>query len=356
MKILLLGEFSALHKNLKEGLVSLGHEVDIASSGDGWKKIDADIDLTTKGNIISKKIKGVLQKFELLELVKEYDLVQLMNPFIFYDKRLPNKLFFAKLIENSKFFYMLGAGDDAYFWKYGRSNLRYGPFDDFLKYDCNGKLKYFMENDRAFAVNKYIADNINGIIPIMYEYEISYKGHRNLLKTIPIPMNIEKIKYEDNIVSDKLVVFHGLNRYGFKGTRHVEEAFKVLNEKYPNKLELIIDGHMSLDKYLDVMRRTNIVIDQTNSYSLGVNGIYAMAMGKVVLGGAEPESLKSLGVNSSPVINIKPNAHSIVDAIEKLIYQQEQIKEIGLNSRKFVEEVHGHIHIAKRYLEIWGIK
>ena len=45
-----------------------------------------------------------------------------------------------------------------------------------------------------------------------------------------------------------------------------------------------------------------------------------------------------------------------INADEKLIYQQEQIKEIGLNSRKFVEEVHGHIHIAKRYLEIWGIK
>lgn len=33
MKILLLGEFSALHKNLKEGLNELGYEVDIASGG-----------------------------------------------------------------------------------------------------------------------------------------------------------------------------------------------------------------------------------------------------------------------------------------------------------------------------------
>ena len=113
---------------------------------------------------------------------------------------------------------------------------------------------------------------------------------------------------------------------------------------------------MPLEKYLEVMRKTNIVIDQTNSYSLGVNGIYAMAMGKVVLGGAESESLKSLGVESSPVINIKPNAKSIVDAIEKLIDQKEQIREIGLKSRKFTEEVHGHIKIAKKYLETWDNK
>lgn len=38
MRILLLGEFSAFHKNLKEGLVALGHEVVLASHGDGWKK------------------------------------------------------------------------------------------------------------------------------------------------------------------------------------------------------------------------------------------------------------------------------------------------------------------------------
>lgn len=90
---------------------------------------------------------------------------------------------------------------------------------------------------------------------------------------------------------------------------------------------------MPLDKYLDVMRKTNIVIDQTNSYSLGVNGIYALAMGKVVLGGAEPESLKSLGVENSPVINIKPNAKSIVDEIEKLIDKKDSIETIGNESR-----------------------
>ena len=37
MKILLLGEYSAIHKNLREGLISLGHEVNLASNGDGWK-------------------------------------------------------------------------------------------------------------------------------------------------------------------------------------------------------------------------------------------------------------------------------------------------------------------------------
>ena len=43
MKILFLGEFSSLYKNLKEGLLELGHEAVVASYGDGWKKIPTDI-------------------------------------------------------------------------------------------------------------------------------------------------------------------------------------------------------------------------------------------------------------------------------------------------------------------------
>ena len=354
MKILLLGEFSALHKNLKEGLVALGHEVDIASSGDVWKNIPRDIDLKVEGNYITRKIKRIYKLYKLLNLVKQYDIVQLVNAFVFYKKLIPNKLFISNLIKNSKKFYLLGAGSDSYFWLNGRKKLKYGPFEDFLKYDSNNATGHYMENSRAFEINKYIADNCDGIIPIMFEYETSYENHPNLKKTIPIPMNIEKIEYQDNIVKDKIVVFHGLNRYGFKGTRHVEEAFKILAKKYPDDLELIIDGKMPLEKYLEVMAKTNVIIDQTNSYSLGVNGIYALAMGKIVLGGAEPESLKSLGVESSPVINIKPNAQSIVGAIEKLLENKEKITMLGQKSRKFSEGTHGHINIAKKYLEVWS--
>ena len=52
MKILLLGEYSAIHKNLREGLISLGHEVNLASNGDGWKNIPRDIDINYNNKII----------------------------------------------------------------------------------------------------------------------------------------------------------------------------------------------------------------------------------------------------------------------------------------------------------------
>lgn len=353
MKVLLLGEFSALHKNLKEGLLELGHEAVVAAHGDGFKKVPCEISLDSNLSGIFRKIDTRFKPFYKLKELTGFDIVQLVNPYVFRYKYFPTEFFYKKIEQSNQKFFLLGAGDDAYFWKYGRNALSYGPFDDFLKYD-HGSENFHMNTEESFYFNERVTKLVDGIIPIMYEYEVCYANHPKRLPTIPIPMNMNKIQYEENKPVRKLTVFHGLNRYGFKGTRHVEEAFDYLSQKYPNDLELIIDGKMPLNEYLEVMKRTNVVIDQMYSYSLGVNGVYALAMGKIVMGGAEPESLNSLGVDSSPVINLKPNAQSIIDEVEKLLEKRNQISDLGYQSRIFAEQVHGHTKVAQQYIETWS--
>ena len=101
------------------------------------------------------------------------------------------------------------------------------------------------------------------------------------------------------------------------------------------------------------MRRANIVIDQLNSYSCGVNALFALAQGKVVIGGAEEVSLQEMNMCDSPVINAKPTAASIVQIIENLIERRKDIPSIGFNSRKFVEKHHCHLSIANQYIKTW---
>jgi len=149
-------------------------------------------------------------------------------------------------------------------------------------------------------------------------------------------------------------VFHGLSRYGFKGTRHIEKAFDALNKKYPNDVECIIKGGLPLNDYLSLMRRVNVVVDQAYSYSSGMNALFAMAMGKVTLGGAEPESLLSLNVSQSPLINILPDSADIEKKIEVLLERRRQMGEMGMISREFVEDNHSHTKIAKMYLDAWA--
>lgn len=352
MKILLLGDYSSLYKNLQEGLRELGHNVVVASTGDGWKDISRDINLGGGGVNFLAQIQRKISPIINYRKLCGFEVVQYINPFYFYHPLFHNEYILNHIVRGSDKFFISAAGDDAYFWRNGRASLKYGPFEDFLKYDIK-KADYFMSSESAYRFNEELVERSNGVIPIMYEYEVSYRGSSKLRKTIPIPMNVGKIKYKENIPGQKLVVFHGLNRYGFKGTRHVEDAFRILAKKYPNELELVMDGGLPLEQYLKLMERVNVVIDQTSSYSLGMNGVYAMAMGKVVLGGAEPESLVSLGVSSSPVINIKPSSDSIVVAIEKILQNRKQVTEIGFISRKFVENNHCYIDIAKKYIAEW---
>jgi hypothetical protein len=316
-KVLLLGDFSGFHKNLKEGLEKEGVETLLVADGDGFKKIPADV--------IIPKYKGVLgliiYRLVLLSKIYQfrgYDVVQVMSLSFIPNKLFPSYYFVNFLKKHNKKVFLVAAGTDCAYWNIARKKLKYGPFNDVVKYDDPKQGEYYQ--DSSLVTKQYsLASMFDGIIPIMYDYEVAYSDFSNVCKTIPMPINTDSIEYKENFVEDKIVVFHGLNREGFKGTHYVREAFDLLSKKYPDKLELIIDGKMEYNKYLEVLSRVNIIIDQTNSYSLGVNGVLSLAMGKVVLGGAEIESLASFGVESSPIINIRPSSEAIVEAVESLI-------------------------------------
>lgn len=353
MKILLIGEFSAFHKNLKEGLVALGHDVTIAANGNGWKKIPFDIDLSLASTSIIDRLKYRKMLFEFSRRIKGYDVVQLVNPFVFPVHLFPYKYAMTQLKRNNKKLFLAAAGSDSNFWLYGRKKLKYGPFDDYLKYDLKKDIDPY-EGKAYVSANEFCANLVDGIIPVMHEYKVSYEHCKNIRDVVPLPVNINEIEFNKNLVGDKLVVFHGLNRPGFKGTHYVEEAFAQLRQRYSDSLELIIDGKMPLDDYLRLMKRTDIVIDQTNSYSLGLNGIYALAMGKVVLGGAEQESLEAMGLAKSPVFNIRPGSEDIVQNVEYLLANKHLISDLSAKSRAFAEAVHGHVEVAKKYLAAWS--
>lgn len=353
MKILLLGEKSGLHKNLKEGLVELGHEVILAAARDGTKNIPVDINLERDLPGVIGALQSRWRLITAFPSFRNYDVVQLMSPFLFKYRFFPAEKFYKAIKAKNKKVFLLAAGSDAYFWRYGRKALAYGPFEDTLKYDLNLE-SHSYESDSALEFNSSVASLTDGVIPIMYEYEVSYRDHAKLMGTIPIPINTSLVKYIPNLAKSKLVVFHGLTRYGFKGTRLVEEAFAILQKKYPEEITLIMKGGLPLHEYLELMKTVNVVIDQIYSYSCGVNGVYALAMGKIVIGGAEPESLKSIGVDKSPVINVEPSVDSIVSAVERVLINKRNLEEHGYRSRIFAEEVHGHIKVAERYLSAWS--
>lgn len=348
-KILLLGEFSGLHLNLKKGLEQLGCEVTLASRGDGKKNIYRDIDIT-----LNNKNK-ILKFFELKNHLKKfqgYEIVQLIHPYAV------NKysILYNNIFKNNKKVFCVAAGDDFYYTNaiYGGFFEKYSPYDEDVSEGVSLPYSSYMDH----LLHRYVLKRVSGIIPVMYEYAHSYRKsefNHKTAKTIPLPIDVDSVVYQENIIKrDKVVFYHGITRSRFKGSQFIVEAMKIAKEKYPNDIEIIISPIKPLKEYLDIIKNVNVIIDQCRSYSYGMNALYSMAMGRIVMSGCEEECLREFGYANSPVINIQPNVNQIVKQIEFLIEQKHRIRELGQRSREFVEREHSHVKVASQFLNTWA--
>ena len=202
----------------------------------------------------------------------------------------------------------------------------------------------------------YVFNHVKGIIPIMYEYALGVRKRRNCLKTIPLPIDCDAIEYKQNNLGEKVVIMHGIIREKDKGTDYILKALEIVKSRHPNEVEIIVEGKKPLKEYLNMLYRVNILVDQCKEHCYGMNALYAMAEGRVVLGGASDNSLREFGIerDECPVIHITPNVDDMVQKIESLLTNKEAIPQLGLLSRKYVEKYHDCKKIAKMYLDEWG--
>lgn len=346
MRILLVGEFSGLYRNLKEGLLELGHETKHIADGDGWKEIGGqDMSL----NSSSRNYISIVKQ---LKKMKGFDVVQLVCPTI-YRKEFNYCAFKMLTAQNDKMVLSI-AGDNYFTYKaYNEGKYRYcvlDGLDEFLDYYNQSTLRGRI---RAWDERR-IVDEMDGLIPISYEYAEAFRCFSKLKKAIPIPINCDSVKFQDNVIkNNKVCFFHGLNREIPKGSAYIVGAMRRLKEKYPNDVEIIINPRTPLKDYLKIMSQTNVVLDQCKSYMLGLNALYAMAEGKVVLGGNEEENRKELQIENCPAYNILPDEKQILKTMENVLEQKKEIGNLGWKSREYVEEYHSHIKVAEQYINTW---
>lgn len=351
--IYLLGEYSGLYTNLKKGLNDLGCKVVLVSNGDGFKSIEGDVNIqVSKSNskIINNIMRGLYTYRAIKQLnIEENDIVQIIN-LNFFSLGFAGKT--MKLLSNkTNNLYLSAVGDDFQYLKNSES-MRYSPFQDVrrsIRFNLKLILNYYLQSR--------IMPKIKRIIPGMYDYAIAYrdgKYNNKTTKTIQFPLDSSNIDYTENKVkNDKVLVFHGLNREDFKGTKHIREAMEKIKKDYPRDVEIVIDGKMPLKDYLTILKEANVIIDQALSYSYGMNALYSMAMGKVVLSGNELECQSEFNRTDIPIINILPEADDIYRKIESLILEKSLINVVGRKSRVFVEEFHDHVKVAQMYLNVW---
>lgn len=364
MKILLLGEYSNLHSTLAKGLRELGHKVTVASDGDGFKDYPRDIDLLRKSSSVKDTFSLIYKVFNNLKNFKGYDVVQLINPcFTTLNVKFNARLYRFIRKHNKKVF--LGAfGDDAYWLEACLDNktFRYSEFfvdgkPTSIDYNEKIKLAWGVGSDRSM-LNQNIVSTCDGIIACLYEYYTAYKEEfADKLAYIPLPINLSDINYQIFPLENRLRFFIGINkdRSEFKGTDRLLSALLKLKKDYDSKVDVKIAESVPYAEYIQLMSESDIVLDQLYSYSPAMNALLAMSMGKVLVGGGEPEMYELLSeYENKPIINVIPSDDDIYNKLEGLLKNNGSIPETSKNSRLFVEEHHDHMKVAQQYLDFWN--
>lgn len=355
MRVLLLGDYSSFHKNLQKGLQAVGVDCKIASDGDGWKKLSGyDFGLweNTHKGFWGRKYDYNIKPLLDLDRFYNYDIVQFVHPCLF--SVWINELMMKQIIRhNGKSFVSVCGDANSVYQSYVD-----GKLGTYYVYDDNPAItdKYHSRNLRDHLCVKqenFVYNHVDGIIPVMYEYAQGVRNRPNCLPTIPLPFDCRDIRYEKNIVKEKIVIMHGIIKEKSKGSDYIIKALDIIKERHPKEVEIIIDGKMPLKDYLNLLRRTNILIDQCKEHCWGMNACYGMAMGKIVLGGASDNSLKELGLTHTPVVHIEPNVEYIVSQLEQLIENSNKFESLGEEARQFVETFHDCKKIAINYIDAW---
>jgi len=351
MRILLLGEFSGLHTNLKLGLESFGHEVVLLSTGDSFKSIRGDINITSKSK--NRYIRAIIIRLKFLYHMSQfrgYDVVQFIETNMLPFSTTFNLMCLKFLKRFNKKVILNCCGGNALVITHSLVNLKYSPFQNEIKEEYyNGSYKVIGYKKLMDTIR--LSNQFTGIITTSYMYDETYKKFNNYLGFIPMPTVVPPTTHSNNII-DKIVIFHGVTRPVIKGSKYIIDAMEIIKKKYPEKVTLKIIEKVPYSEYKEMVNECNIFIDQASSYGYGMNALLALSEGKVVLSGCEPGTEKIMETKC-PVINIKPETSHIVNQLEYFILNKDKILELGHASYLYVKQNHNHRLVAKKYMENW---
>lgn len=364
MRILLVGEYSSVHCTLAEGLRELGHEVTVASNGDFWKNYPCDINLSrsNKWIFLWRLIKGLFK-------MRDYDVVQIINP-MFMELKAKKLLSIYKYLRKHNGAMVLCAVGDDYYYPYVNRNMqpmRYSDYNDGAKKRCT-KYSEAVYNDWVGTIkeklNKYIARDCDAIVAGTYEYWLPYsivedkdnKGRtlREKLHIVPFPFKLPEQVHPEP--SEKIRVFIGISkgRSEYKGTDIMLRAAQDLEKKYPGRMELKVVSGVPYAEYCNMMNNSDVMLDQLNAYGPGMNALLTLSKGIVTISGGEPEHYDIMGEKECrPIIAVQPTYESVYNELERLILHPELLPELKKESRRYVERNYDYRMIAKKYEDVY---
>lgn len=367
-KILLLGDYSNCHRSLAAGLRSLGCEVTVASDGSRWMDCERDIDLRRHGE---SKLAGLKYWFDVKRVMssrlKDFDIVAVndANFFQLHPSRL-HPLFDRLKSQNRSVFLTSMSTDLAYLDMVGASDcpLRYSEWfveGQPSRYNQgNPGLWEQWYNPALTDYQDYFFDNIDGAVSVLYEYQLgmerclgrgkaAYGGlaiQTELFEAVDLPERPDKVKFFLGRDRDRKLM---------KGSDYLEEAACRVVERNPSRAELIIVENRPYNEFIELLKSADVVLDQIYSYTPATTALMAMAYGKPVVSGGEPEFYEFIGEHENrPIINAPIDLDRLTTTLEEILKNPEQLRERGRRSRDFVVKHNDSRVVARRFLDFWN--
>lgn len=363
MRILLIGEYSNVHWTLAQGLRALGHDVTVASGGDGWKSYPRDIDLCHRMNLrghasFAWRVLCALPK------LRGYDIVQLINPVFLEMRPGPHRLIFDYLCRNNKHVVLGAFGMDHYWVKVNRDirPMRYSDFNigDEARTDAvaQADIDTWIGTD-AERLCRYVAERSEAIVAGLYEYWITYQlaeggALKNKVKFIPFPIPENQPCSAQGGAKIKIFVGISKGRSQYKGTDIMLRAARRLKQAYPDRVELLVAEGVPFAKYQSMMDGSDVILDQLYSYTPAMNALLAMSKGIVCVGGGEEEHYDLLDEKQlRPIINVEPSEDSVYHHLEQLVLHPERLPELKRQSVEYVRKHHNVEKVAREYERLY---
>lgn len=363
MKILLLGDYSNVHATLAEGLRQLGHDVTVASDGDGWKNYPRDVDFYR--DLTWSKLKTLRYLWYLIKEFRKfrgYDVVQLINPIFIPLKAERMMPFYKYLRRHNKHIFLGGFGMDHYWVRAGLdcTTFRYSDFNFGVEVRESEDIDLWISEwlrGKKGELNQQIAKDCDGIITGLYEYQASYAPYfPQKTQFIPFPI----VPCKDLTLSDKIPqrvrFFIGIqkSRSAYKGTDIMLRALERVAQELPDRCEIVRVESVPFAEYVKLMNGSDVILDQLYSYTPAMNALEAMARGLIVVGGAEPEHYDLMQEPElRPIINVLPNEESVYQALKNLALHPERIPQLKRDSVAYINKHHDYVKVAQRYLNAW---
>jgi hypothetical protein len=350
MRVLIVGDFSSAGDFLRQGFEQVGVEVTHVAYQNGWRKNPLQINLTSKYSGLIGRIHNYVKPFELRKL-KGFDAVIFLDYFPFPRTFGINTFMTKMLQDNNKKSYLWVTGCDSRMREWGKVNNRL-LCDPCLKYDLKSS-SCFCEKNKSDENN--FLEGIEKIIPACFEYYQAHSDNRKLTHMVQLPVVAEERFVSSPNREFPIKFFHGLNRYGFKGTFMVEEMFALKQEQYKEKAEFLIKGKMPFNEYTTLIQKQHVVVDQLFNRSMGINSLLSLAKGKILIAGDPAEACKLISAPLPPMVKLGNKLHNLESAIDFVVNEYQSIyNEYAEQGWNYVKEFHSPKLVANKFLKIFS--